>query len=102
MTALSLATLAGLPQTVARPDYDIGGVSIGIVHLGLGAFHRAHEAVYTDAILYRDPGWGICGVSLKTPRAITALGGGNQFVREQRHVLVGKGAFVILIVGAFV
>ena len=42
----------------ARPDYDIGAVGIGIVHLGLGAFHRAHQAVYTDAILHRHPALG--------------------------------------------
>jgi fructuronate reductase len=58
---------------VARPDYDIGAVGVGIVHLGLGAFHRAHQAVYADAILRRHPGWGICGVSLKTPRMSAAL-----------------------------
>lgn len=70
---LSLSALAGMPAPVARPDYDVGTVGIGIVHLGLGAFHRAHEAVYTDAILRDDPRWGICGVSLKTPRVIDAL-----------------------------
>ena len=70
---LSLAALAGLPAPVARPDYDVGAVGIGIVHLGLGAFHRAHEAVYTDATLRGDPRWGICGVSLKTPRVVDAL-----------------------------
>ena len=70
---LSLATLPGVPPQVARPGYDIGAVGVGIVHLGLGAFHRAHQAVYTDTILHRHPGWGICGVSLKTPRMIAAL-----------------------------
>jgi fructuronate reductase len=75
MTAvrLSRTTLARVPARVARPDYDIGAVATGIVHLGLGAFHRAHQAVYTDAILRRDPRWGICGVSLKTPRVVAAL-----------------------------
>jgi len=48
-------------------------VSVGILHLGLGAFHRAHQAVYTDDILASDPRWGICGVSLKTPRATLPL-----------------------------
>ena len=55
---LSVSTLAGLSPQVGKPDYDIGEVGIGIVHLGLGAFHRAHQAVYTDAILSRDPGLG--------------------------------------------
>ena len=40
---------------------------IGIVHLGIGAFHRAHQAVYTDDALARAGGrWGICGVSLRS------------------------------------
>ena len=73
MTALALATLARLPAGVDRPAYDPGAVRVGIVHLGLGAFHRAHQAVYTDALLARDPRWGICGVSLKTPRATEGL-----------------------------
>lgn len=73
MKALSLATLGDVPPTVARPAYDVAAVSVGIVHLGLGAFHRAHQAVYTDSVLARDPRWGICGVSLKTPHATTAL-----------------------------
>jgi fructuronate reductase len=70
---LTLDALSVLPTEVGRPAYDIGAVGVGIVHLGLGAFHRAHQAVYTDAILRREPGWGICGVSLKTPRVIAAL-----------------------------
>jgi fructuronate reductase len=73
MAALSFATLAGLPPEVARPAYDPASVGIGILHLGLGAFHRAHQAVYTDTVLARDPRWGICGVSLKTPRATAPL-----------------------------
>lgn len=70
---LSLATLARLPEVVARPRYDPASVGVGMVHLGLGAFHRAHEAVYADDLLARDPRWGICGVSMKTPRAIAPL-----------------------------
>ena len=42
---LNLKTLAGLPTAVRRPDYDLN-LSIGVIHLGLGAFHRAHQAVY--------------------------------------------------------
>ena len=70
---LSRSTLSALAAGVARPDYDVGAVRTGIVHLGLGAFHRAHQAVYTDGLLAHDPRWGICGVSLKTPRSTAAL-----------------------------
>ncbi len=73
MKPLSLATLRDLPASVPRPAYDVARVAVGIVHLGLGAFHRAHQAIYTDSVLARDPRWGICGVSLKTPHATTAL-----------------------------
>jgi len=70
---LVLDALAGLPPDVQRPRYDPKAVGVGIVHLGLGAFHRAHQAVYADDVLARDPRWGICGVSMKTPRAIEPL-----------------------------
>ncbi|MGH8682010.1 MAG: mannitol dehydrogenase family protein [Burkholderiales bacterium] len=69
MSAARLApeTLASLPADVARPRYDRRRVAAGILHLGLGAFHRAHQAVYTDAVLADDPRWGIVGVSLQSP-----------------------------------
>ena len=70
---LSLSTLACVPSAVARPAYAPAEVPVGILHLGVGAFHRAHQAVYTDDILGAEPRWGICGVSLKTPRAILPL-----------------------------
>ncbi len=73
MTILSPAILSKLPPQVTVPAYDRTGIDIGILHLGLGAFHRAHQAVYTDDILAEDRRWGICGVSLKTPRAILPL-----------------------------
>ena len=73
MPRLGFTTLDALPREVARPRYDPRRVRTGILHLGLGAFHRAHQAVYTDDVLADDDRWGICGVSLKTPRAIAPL-----------------------------
>ncbi len=73
MARLDLAALDRLLPGVARPAYDPRAVAVGILHLGLGAFHRAHQAVYTDDVLAGDPRWGIAGVSLKTPRAIEPL-----------------------------
>ena len=70
---LSRKTIDRLPPTVKRPDYDLGPVSVGIVHLGIGAFHRAHQAAYTDALLSENPSWGICGVSLRSPETRDAL-----------------------------
>ena len=43
---------------------------VGIVHLGIGAFHRAHQAVYTEDA---GDGWGICGVSQRSPDVIDRL-----------------------------
>jgi fructuronate reductase len=65
---LSAATIDGLPAHVARPDYDRLGQRIGIVHLGIGAFMRAHQAVFTDrAMAAGDRDWGIVGASLRSP-----------------------------------
>jgi fructuronate reductase len=67
MTRLSLSSVDRLVSGVARPAYRIADVPIGIVHLGLGAFHRAHQAMYTDeALALRGGAWGICGVSLRS------------------------------------
>ena len=67
MTGLSLDTLASVPAPVIRPAYDVQSVGIGIVHLGIGAFHRAQTAMYSDDALALEGGdWGICGVSLRS------------------------------------
>ncbi len=67
MKRLSPATADALPVTVARPAYDPRNIGIGIVHLGIGAFHRAQTAIYSDDALAQEPGaWGICGVSLRS------------------------------------
>ncbi|CAE6845254.1 mannitol dehydrogenase family protein [Xanthomonas arboricola] len=70
---LSIATLAHLPTTVLPPSYDPKQTTIGIVHLGAGAFHRAHQAVYIDDLLAQDPSWAICAVSLHSPTVRDAL-----------------------------
>ncbi len=46
---LSNATLDRLPASVARPGYDRAAVTPGIVHIGPGAFHRAHQAAYAQS-----------------------------------------------------
>jgi fructuronate reductase len=63
-----------LPEGVAQPGYVRDRTRSGIVHLGLGAFHRAHQAVFTDdAMAAGDAGWGIIGVSLRAPAVRDAL-----------------------------
>lgn len=57
-----------LPNAQAQqPAYDRSAVTCGIVHLGMGNFHRAHQAIYVDDTLANDPSWGIVGVSLRRP-----------------------------------
>ncbi len=74
MTRLSETALASLPSSVQRPAYERSDVAVGIVHLGLGAFHRAHQAVMTEAVLASgDLSWGIAGVSLRSPDTRDAL-----------------------------
>jgi fructuronate reductase len=68
MMRLGDATLRALPADVARPGYDRAGVATGIVHLGVGAFQRAHQATYTEAALAAgDRRWGMVGASLRSP-----------------------------------
>jgi len=64
---LSQATLDRLEPEVARPAYDRAAQAVGIVHFGIGAFHRAHQAWYTDAAMNAgDRDWMITGVSLRS------------------------------------
>jgi fructuronate reductase len=70
---LNQDSLADLPEDVRRPAYDRRAIKTGIVHLGVGAFHRAHQAVYTDDALGKDPHWGIVAASLRSPDTYDAL-----------------------------
>jgi fructuronate reductase len=70
---LSYSTLNELKADIARPGYDRSRVSPGIVHLGIGAFHRAHMAAYVDSLLGMAPEWGIVGASLRRPDTKEAL-----------------------------
>lgn len=57
----------------ASLPYDRSKITPGIVHLGVGAFQRAHMAVYVDDILSMEPTWGIIGASLRRPDTRLAL-----------------------------
>lgn len=68
MTRLSPATLPALPAEIGQPAYDRAAVATGIVHLGIGAFHRAHQAAAIETCLaHGDLRWGIVGASLRSP-----------------------------------
>ncbi len=67
---LCSSALDRLPPEVATPAYDRERQTCGIVHFGIGAFHRAHQAVFTDdAMAAGDRDWGIVGVSLRSADA---------------------------------
>lgn len=68
MTRLDEAALTDLPDDVVRPRYDRAAARTGVVHLGIGAFHRAHQAVvFDDALKSGDLRWGVLGASLRSP-----------------------------------
>ncbi|MEF8733941.1 MAG: mannitol dehydrogenase family protein [Candidatus Accumulibacter meliphilus] len=64
---LKQENLHRLADEIARPSYDRSKVKAGIVHIGVGGFHRSHQAYYTDALLSDSDAsdWGICGVGLR-------------------------------------
>jgi len=71
---LSAETEDRLPGTVERPSYDRREQAVGIVHFGVGAFHRAHQAVYTDTAMGAgDRDWSIAGVSLRSANVRESL-----------------------------
>ena len=63
---LSAEALTRLPEAVAAPRYKRSDLSPGIVHFGVGNFHRAHQAVYLDALFNagRDRDWAIVGAGV--------------------------------------
>lgn len=74
---LSLASLgqASAQQGVTGPAVDPRSLDIGIIHLGVGAFHRAHQAVYTEdaAAAAGDTRWGILGVTGRSRKVADQL-----------------------------
>ena len=66
MVALSAKNLTALDPGVATPTYDRGLVQVGVVHIGVGGFHRAHQAMYLDRLMNDGKAldWGICGVGV--------------------------------------
>jgi mannitol 2-dehydrogenase len=70
-TKLSRRTLADLPSSITRPAVGPEQISPGIVHIGIGNFHRAHQAVYLDDLFNqgRDLDWGLVGCGFRPPDA---------------------------------
>ncbi|QDV25273.1 mannitol dehydrogenase family protein [Aureliella helgolandensis] len=67
---LNQSNLSRLPEELNPPSYDRSRIKAGIVHVGVGGFHRSHEAYYTDELMRSSDtsdasAWGICGVGLR-------------------------------------
>ncbi|MGR3481935.1 mannitol dehydrogenase family protein [Salipiger marinus] len=87
MTARLSAT-SPLPEAVTAPGYAPQAHGMGIVHIGLGAFHKAHQAAYTeDALAAAGGDWRIFGVSLRSPDPAAEL-----TPQEGRYTLIERGA----------
>src|SRR6187551_1271503 len=70
---LTEASLHSVRSGTILPTYDRGGTRFGIVHIGPGAFHRAHQAWYVDTLLHSDKRWAISALSLKSTGLRDAL-----------------------------
>jgi mannitol 2-dehydrogenase len=66
VSALGAEMLSGFADTVPTPAYDRGSVTTGVVHFGVGGFHRAHQAMYHDRLMNEGKAldWGICGAGI--------------------------------------
>ena len=72
---LGPASLDRLPAAIERPGYDRAALTIGMAHVGVGAFHRAHQAEYTDDLLRLGlDRRGVVGVNIRAPELAGTLG----------------------------
>lgn len=70
---LNTKHLADVAMQVRRPGYQRDTLRSGVIHIGPGAFHRAHQAAYFEDLLARDPRWSISAISLRTSGLREAL-----------------------------
>ena len=104
MQSLGTATLTSLAGSLPVPSYDRSRVRAGLVHLGVGAFHRSHQAMYVDRLLERGQAqeWGICGVGvLPSDRRMAEV----MAAQDGLYTLVVKhpdGTFEARVVGSIV
>lgn len=84
---LSLASLGTLPASIRKPAYDRAALSAGILHLGLGNFHRAHQSWYLHRLfeMGKDFDWAIVGAGVRA------------FDADQRERLLAQDCLTTLI-----
>jgi fructuronate reductase len=72
---LSPALLDRIPPDVRKPAYDRAALQPGIAHIGVGAFHRCHQAEYTEDLLeHHFDRWGLVGINIRPPSLAETLG----------------------------
>jgi mannitol 2-dehydrogenase len=93
---LSDRTLAELPPEVSTPTYDRAALRPGIVHIGVGGFHRAHQAVYLDELARQgSTDWGVIGVGLHSRAIGEVLAGQDQLWTVIERASDGDRATVV-------
>ncbi|WP_095203634.1 mannitol dehydrogenase family protein [Mesorhizobium carmichaelinearum] len=80
-----------LPAAVQTPGYDRKTLAPGMAHLGVGAFHRCHQAEYTDDLLaLQFDRWGVVGINIRPPHLAETLGRQSglytRLIRENSHI----------------
>jgi mannitol 2-dehydrogenase len=90
MLPLNAENLSSLPAGAATPSYDGEALRTGIVHFGVGGFHRAHQAMYLDRLMNEGKAldWAICGVGVMPAD------------RRMRDVLTAQDGLYTLVVKA--
>jgi mannitol 2-dehydrogenase len=93
---LSDRTLPDLPPEVSIPTYDRAALRPGIVHIGVGGFHRAHQAVYLDELARRgSTEWGVIGVGLHSRAIGEVLTGQDRLYTVVERAADGDRATVV-------
>jgi fructuronate reductase len=91
-----LTSLSGLAPSARLPGYRPEDHDVGIVHLGLGAFHKAHQAVFTDDALMRSGGnWRIVGASLRSADVADSLNPQNGLYTLLERGQAGTSARIV-------
>jgi mannitol 2-dehydrogenase len=101
---LDAATLPACAKLVPTPGYDRSRLTVGIVHFGVGGFHRAHQAMYLDRLMNAGEAldWAICGVGvMEADRLVQeALGAqGYLYTLVEKH---SDGVYQPRVIGSIV
>ena len=93
---LSIDTLEGRAPGTTCFGYDRNAQAVGIVHFGIGAFHRAHQAWYTDRVMDNgDRNWAVSGVSLRSPAVAEQMNPQDGLYTVVEKSITGSKAHIV-------